>query len=92
MPPVLVSMIRTLFPIAPYGRSSLSHRRHASTFLRSIRKGEEPVLVQTFSPEPTIECEKGSGGSLGDCCPRHKMKALSMGLPSQEKSSTIPRW
>ena len=86
-PPDFVSMIGILLPIALFVVVSTPSLQ---LFCR-IRKCQEPMLVQTLRPEASIEGEEGSGNSPGDCFPRRKMKALSVGFPGREKSRITPR-
>jgi hypothetical protein len=55
-----------------------------------IRKGQEPVLVQTFGAEAAIEGEEGKAIDPVNRLPRRKMNALSVGLPGREKSKVTP--
>ena len=83
--PDFVSMIDTLFPIAPCGRSSLSYLRQASNFSTAFARVRNQCVFKHSERKRPLKV-------MRDQMPRRKMNALSVGLPRREKSRVTPRW
>jgi hypothetical protein len=58
-PPVFVSMIGTLLPIAPVWPFLVVVSAPSLQLFDRSCEGQEPVLVQAFGAEPAIEGEEG---------------------------------